>query len=222
MDAGIEGRLGSTVRWQATLYNREDRDVLRLAGTELRLLQGRIVSTTRLTHWANSLSGYARGVELLVHRRTPNGLSGWASYSYGFAHNTDVTTGEAFWGDFDQRHTVNVYALHTYAAFCALQCRVHEVWARFFASSMKDDLRYTPSDCFETFPFPEDFAHRINGKVTRWRLPGIGGFNFLLRQALGGGGMASLKADPLAKAFAQMLLDMPVRVPPDVARQVTK
>jgi len=57
------------------------------------------------------------------------------------------------------------------------------------------------------------FAHRIGGKVTRWRLPGIGGFNFLLRQALGGGGMASLKADPLAKAFAQMLLDMPVRVP---------
>jgi hypothetical protein len=26
---------------------------------------------------------------------------------------------------------------------------------RFFASSMKDDLRYTPSDCFETFPFPK-------------------------------------------------------------------
>jgi len=61
------------------------------------------------------------------------------------------------------------------------------------------------------------FAHRINGKVTRWRLPGIHGFNFLLRQALGGGGMASLKADPLAKAFAQMLLDMPVRVPSAVA-----
>lgn len=64
------------------------------------------------------------------------------------------------------------------------------------------------------------FAHRIKGKVTRWRLPGIKGFNFLLRQALGGGGMASLKADPLAKAFAQMLLDMPVRVPADVAREV--
>jgi hypothetical protein len=61
------------------------------------------------------------------------------------------------------------------------------------------------------------FAHRIQGKVTRWRLPGIGGFNFLLRQALGGGGMASLKADPLAKAFAQMLLDMPVRVPASLA-----
>jgi hypothetical protein len=65
------------------------------------------------------------------------------------------------------------------------------------------------------------FAHRINGSVTRWRLPGIGGFNFLLRQALGGGGMASLKADPLAKAFAQMLLDMPVRVPAEMAKSLT-
>lgn len=42
----------------------------------------------------------------------------------------------------------------TYAAFAALQSRPHELWARFFGSSMKDDLRYTPSDCFETFPFP--------------------------------------------------------------------
>ena len=64
------------------------------------------------------------------------------------------------------------------------------------------------------------FAHRIQGKVTRWRLPGINGFNFLLRQALGGGGMASLKADPLAKAFAQMLLDMPVRVPASLAQKL--
>jgi hypothetical protein len=34
---------------------------------------------------------------------------------------------------------------------------VHEVWARFFASSLEDRLRYTPSDCFETFPLPEGF-----------------------------------------------------------------
>ena len=48
-----------------------------------------------------------------------------------------------------------VFPFETYAAFCALQSRPHEIWARFFGSSMKDDLRYTPSDCFETFPFPE-------------------------------------------------------------------
>ncbi len=47
-----------------------------------------------------------------------------------------------------------VFPFGTYAAFCALQTRPHEIWARFFGSSMKDDLRYTPSDCFETFPFP--------------------------------------------------------------------
>ena len=47
-----------------------------------------------------------------------------------------------------------VFPLPTRTAFCALQSRPHEIWARFFGSSMKDDLRYTPSDVFETFPFP--------------------------------------------------------------------
>ena len=50
-----------------------------------------------------------------------------------------------------------VFPLDTHAAFCALQARPHEIWARFFGSSLKDDLRYTPSDCFETFPFPENW-----------------------------------------------------------------
>jgi len=51
-------------------------------------------------------------------------------------------------------HTLNVFAIAFDSGFACLQGRVHEVWARFFGSSMKDDLRYTPSDCFETFPFP--------------------------------------------------------------------
>ena len=42
-----------------------------------------------------------------------------------------------------------------------MQSRAHEVWTRFFASSIKDDLRYTPSDCFETFPFPHDWRDNI-------------------------------------------------------------
>ena len=50
-----------------------------------------------------------------------------------------------------------VFPFETHGAFCALQSRPHEIWARFFGSSMKDDLRYTPSDCFETFPFPNDW-----------------------------------------------------------------
>ncbi len=47
-----------------------------------------------------------------------------------------------------------VCALDSFHAVCVLQSRIHEIWARFLGSSMKDDLRYTPSDCFETFPFP--------------------------------------------------------------------
>ena len=51
-----------------------------------------------------------------------------------------------------------VVPLDSHAAFCALQSRPHELWARFFGSSMKDDLRYTPSDVFETFPFPRNWT----------------------------------------------------------------
>ena len=50
-----------------------------------------------------------------------------------------------------------IFPFQTYSAFCTLQSRLHEIWARFFGSSMKDDLRYTPSDCFETFPFPDNW-----------------------------------------------------------------
>ncbi len=51
-------------------------------------------------------------------------------------------------------HTVYVYPLDTYGSFAALQSRVHEPWARLLSSSMKTDLRYAASDCFDTFPFP--------------------------------------------------------------------
>jgi hypothetical protein len=52
---------------------------------------------------------------------------------------------------------VVVFALPTYGGFCALQSRLHEIWVRFFASSLEERLRYTPSDCFETFPFPDGY-----------------------------------------------------------------
>lgn len=51
-------------------------------------------------------------------------------------------------------HALAVFPLSTLAAFCALQSRPHEIWARFFGSTLGDHLRYTPTDCFETFPFP--------------------------------------------------------------------
>lgn len=53
--------------------------------------------------------------------------------------------------------SVNVFEISGDSGFGVVQSRVHETWARFFASSLEDRLRYTPSDCFETFPFPESY-----------------------------------------------------------------
>jgi hypothetical protein len=47
-----------------------------------------------------------------------------------------------------------VFALASNGGFALLQSRIHEVWARFLGSSLEDRLRYTPTDCFQTFPFP--------------------------------------------------------------------
>ena len=58
------------------------------------------------------------------------------------------------------------------------------------------------------------FAHRAPSQVERFDLPGVGAINFLLHDVLGGGGMASLHTDNLAKAYAQVLLAMQVPAPP--------
>ena len=109
-DVGVEGRVGSSTRWQLTLYNREDRGLLRLPNAEPHATaSGALVNGSQTSRFINALDGYARGVELMLQRQTPNGLSGWISYALGFNRYQDATTGESFWGDFDQRHTVNVY-----------------------------------------------------------------------------------------------------------------
>ncbi len=59
------------------------------------------------------------------------------------------------------------------------------------------------------------------GKVTRWDLPGIHALNFLLENALGGGGIASLRIDPQGKAFAQQLLDFMIPVSKKIASRLS-
>jgi len=66
------------------------------------------------------------------------------------------------------------------------------------------------------------FVHLFEGgkgKVERFDLPGVNAVNFLLYDALGGGGIASLRNDPQGKALAQMLLEFPVPVPAAIAAQ---
>ena len=49
--------------------------------------------------------------------------------------------------------------------------------------------------------------------MDRYVLPGLPALNFVLHHALGGGGVASLRNDPQAKGYAQILLDTPVSLP---------
>jgi len=60
----------------------------------------------------------------------------------------------------------------------------------------------------------------LHGRVERWYLPGSHSLNFLLENALGGGGIASLRIDPQGKAFAQQLLEIQIPVPQQIADQL--
>ncbi|MDK2599127.1 hypothetical protein QO179_05000 [Bacillus stercoris] len=48
---------------------------------------------------------------------------------------------------------VCVFDLPSWASFATLQCSFHELWVRRESSTMKRDIRYTPSNCFDTYPF---------------------------------------------------------------------
>ncbi len=50
-----------------------------------------------------------------------------------------------------------VFPSDSHATFSALQSRIHEIWAVFLSSTLKDDLQYTPTQCCGTFPFPAGF-----------------------------------------------------------------
>ncbi len=56
-------------------------------------------------------------------------------------------------------HKLCVISLRSSADFSLLQSRAHESFAMFSSSTMKDDLNYSPSDSFETFPFPNNYRH---------------------------------------------------------------
>lgn len=57
------------------------------------------------------------------------------------------------------------------------------------------------------------FQHLVRGEVRRFDVPGVDAYNFMLEQALAGGGAGSLRNDPLGKTLGQVLLALPLRVP---------
>jgi hypothetical protein len=84
------------------------------------------------------------------------------------------------------------------------------------------DPKYVPLIRREVTPetMAAHFDGLVHGKVTRYEAPGLHAFNFLLEDALGGGGMASRRIDPQGKAFGQMALEMKIRVPSGLAQKL--
>lgn len=60
------------------------------------------------------------------------------------------------------------------------------------------------------------FGPMCAGEVERFELPNLGALNFLLHEALGGGGTVSLKLDAQGKTYAAHLLRMEVEVPDEL------
>ncbi len=54
-------------------------------------------------------------------------------------------------------HMVAVFATDDDGLYGLISSEVHKIWARSRGSTMRNDTRYTPTDCFETFPLPDHF-----------------------------------------------------------------
>lgn len=74
-------------------------------------------------------------------------------------------------------NTLCVVASQSYALFACLSSDIHAVWAWEYGSRMKQDLRYTHGDVFETFPFPDGVIddtqtslHELGGAFLNSRL----------------------------------------------------
>jgi len=54
--------------------------------------------------------------------------------------------------------TLKVFTTDRWSDFAVVQSTLHEVWARKYSGSLETRLRYSPTDCFLTFPFPRNPA----------------------------------------------------------------
>jgi hypothetical protein len=152
-DLSIEHRLGSSARVQVTFYDREERDFLRRPGAEPRIAGGQVWFENPFATFENRLNGSARGVEVFVQRLDASGFSGWVSYAYGRHRYRDGVDHESFWGDFDQRHTANLYGLYRLSPRTSLGAKLRigsnfpapgyftEIDGRPFLSSRRNELR---------------------------------------------------------------------------------
>ena len=110
-DASIDQPIGHGIRIQATGFYRDESDVLRRAGeNRVDPITGKRIVESVFPVFSPTLTGQSRGIDLLVMRQSATGFSGWVGYTWAHTRYHDELTGEDFDGDFDQRHTLNIFA----------------------------------------------------------------------------------------------------------------
>lgn len=113
VDLGIVRTFANSISLQVTGYRRDEHDVWRAVDAEPRRLpDGTIVLGRGDAQWSNRLTGRAHGIEAVVRRDASDSLSGWIGYAYSQHRYDDAITGERFWSDYDQRHSMSAYALY--------------------------------------------------------------------------------------------------------------
>lgn len=60
------------------------------------------------------------------------------------------------------------------------------------------------------------FAGLVDGEVTRYLLPNLQAMNFVCKEALGGGGSASMRMDNLGKCYASNLMRLEIEIEDEV------
>lgn len=123
-DLGVTRQFGKQVRFHFTAYNRQERDILRLRNFESQIYNGVFINPFQFpVFYRNLLRGYSRGMEFQLRLENPNGLAGWVSYSLAWTRYRDESRQESFWGDYDQRHTINAFAQYRFTPATGMSVR---------------------------------------------------------------------------------------------------
>jgi hypothetical protein len=124
VDVSVSRQLNEYSNFMVAAYNREEGNGIRLYNSEYQIMDGRLIwAPTAQKFYANVLEGYSRGLDLKVSSGNPNGLSGWLSYSLSYTKYRDTERNEEFWGDYDQRHTINVFGQYRWSPRTSVSAR---------------------------------------------------------------------------------------------------
>ncbi len=122
LDLGLGQEIGGW-RWQATIFDRAEDDMLFFENREDRLVNGFPSGPIGPPLYANALDGRIRGAELTLAHRVPNGLSGWIGYAFADSRYRHRLTDETWPSDVEQRHSLTAYGSYRLSDRTSLSAR---------------------------------------------------------------------------------------------------